>query len=71
MALAITIKGIDEALSHFNHKNKTALKYRLISVVREYGNGNRKMTHRGNPNLTHPLVKKTIPILPVYSRKAS
>jgi len=27
------------------------------------GNGNRKMTHRGNPNLTHPLVKKSIHIL--------
>ena len=27
------------------------------------GNGNRKMTHCGNPNLTHPLVKKSIPIL--------
>ena len=27
------------------------------------GNGNRKMTHRGNPNLTRPLVKKSIPIL--------
>ncbi len=36
MALAITIKGIDEALSHFNYKNKTALKYRFIGVIREY-----------------------------------
>ena len=27
------------------------------------GNGNRKMTHCGNPNLTHHLVKKSIPIL--------
>ncbi len=36
MALAITIKGIDEALSHFNYKNKTVLKHRFISVIREY-----------------------------------
>jgi len=27
------------------------------------GNGNRKMTHRGNPNVTHPLVKKSVPML--------
>ena len=27
------------------------------------GNGNRKMTHRGSPNLTHPSIKKSAPIL--------
>ena len=34
-----------------------------ISIILFVGNGNRKMTHRGNPNLTRPLVKKSIPIL--------
>ena len=34
MALAITIQGIDEALSHFNYRNKPALKYRFISLIR-------------------------------------
>ncbi len=36
MALAITIQGIDEALSHFNFRNKPALKYRLISLIRDH-----------------------------------
>ncbi|MBW2561408.1 MAG: hypothetical protein JRE40_11210, partial [Deltaproteobacteria bacterium] len=36
MALAVTIQGIDEALSHFNYKNKPALKYRFIGLIREH-----------------------------------
>ncbi|MBN2397156.1 MAG: hypothetical protein JXI32_02150, partial [Deltaproteobacteria bacterium] len=36
MALAITIQGIDEALSHFNYRNKPALKYRLIALIRDH-----------------------------------
>ena len=36
MALAITIDGIDEALSHFHYKNKQALKSRFISLIRQY-----------------------------------
>lgn len=34
-----------------------------IARLRKIGNGNRKMTHRGNPNLTHLLVKKSVPML--------
>jgi len=36
VALAITIDGIDEALSHFHYKNKQALKSRFISLIRQY-----------------------------------
>jgi len=42
---------------------KFIIKDFIIITLLTSGNGNRKMTHRGNPNLTHPLVKKSIPIL--------
>jgi hypothetical protein len=34
-----------------------------MSVFDQSGNGNRKLTHRGNRNLTHPLVYKKFPDL--------
>ena len=36
MAPVITVKGIDQAKSNLNYRNKNALKYRLINVIRGF-----------------------------------
>jgi tetratricopeptide (TPR) repeat protein len=36
MASLITLKGIDQAISNLTYKNKNALKYRLITTIRQY-----------------------------------
>jgi len=41
----------------FNATGNTIL-FQLFPIRNIDGNGNGKMTHRGNPNLTHSLVRK-------------
>jgi len=36
MASLITLKGIDQAISNLAYKNKNALKYRLVTTIRQY-----------------------------------
>jgi len=36
MASLITLKGIDQALSNLNYQNKKSLKYRLVTVLRQF-----------------------------------
>ena len=36
MASVITLKGIDQALSDLNYRNKNALKYRLVHTIRQF-----------------------------------
>ena len=36
MASLITLKGIDQAISNLTYKNKNALKYRLVTTIRQY-----------------------------------
>ena len=36
MASLITLKGIDQAISNLNYQNKKSLKYRLVTVLRQF-----------------------------------
>ena len=36
MASLITLEGIDQAISNLTYKNKNALKYRLVTTIRQY-----------------------------------
>ncbi len=49
MAFTITFAGIDEALSHFDSRNKNALKYRLVTIIREH------YENTSNPETISPI----------------
>ena len=36
MASAITLEGIDQAISNLNYKNKNTLKYKFVHHIRQY-----------------------------------
>ena len=36
MASLITLKGIDQAISNLNYQSKKSLKYRLVTVLRQF-----------------------------------
>jgi formylglycine-generating enzyme required for sulfatase activity len=36
VAYVITIKGIDQAISNLNYRNKNSLKYRLVNTIRQF-----------------------------------
>ncbi len=36
MPLVVTLKGIDQAISELNYRNKSAFKYRLVQAIRGF-----------------------------------